>query len=156
MFKPPRCPNPVCPAHHIETLTPSEWGLQRSAEFYRTAGYYWPKCRSVPVPRFKCRICNRGFSRQTFRADYCDNKPHLNAKLFDLLASGVGLRQSGRMLKLSRRCTEEKARKVSRHLGRIVRRCLAKDPELRYQSARDVLIELKALKTETDKRGSGA
>jgi len=34
------------------------------------------------------------------------------------------------------------------HLGRIVRRCLNKDPDDRYQTARDLLIELKELKQE--------
>ena len=111
MFRPPRCPNSTCPAHQIETFP--------DPEFYRHIGFYHPKCRARPVPRFQCKECGRGFSRQTFRQDYCDNKPHLNAKLFDLLCSGIGLRQSGRTLKISRRCTELKARKISRHLGRL-------------------------------------
>jgi serine/threonine protein kinase/Tfp pilus assembly protein PilF len=34
------------------------------------------------------------------------------------------------------------------HLGRIIRRCLNKDPDERYQTARDLLIELKELKQE--------
>jgi non-specific serine/threonine protein kinase len=34
------------------------------------------------------------------------------------------------------------------HLGRIVRRCLNKDPGERYQTARDLLIELRELKQE--------
>jgi len=34
------------------------------------------------------------------------------------------------------------------HLGRIVRRCLNKDPNERYQTARDLFIELKELKQE--------
>ncbi|MCP4036156.1 MAG: hypothetical protein GY733_04410 [bacterium] len=110
MFTPPRCPRPACPAH----ADPPE-------EFFVRTGYYHPKCRSVPVPRFKCKVCRGGFSRQTFRMDYCDNKPHHNAPLFRLLASGLGLRQSARLLALSRRVTELKARKISRHLGRVNR-----------------------------------
>ena len=88
VFCPPRCPNPDCPAHRVEKLG--------RTDFYDRKGYYHPKCRARPVPRFKCKVCNRGFSRQTFRQDYCDNKPHLNARLFDLLASGLGLRQASR------------------------------------------------------------
>ena len=38
-----------------------------------------------------------------------------------LLASGMGLRQSARLLCLSRRVTELKARKISRHLGHVNR-----------------------------------
>ncbi len=37
---------------------------------------------------------------------------------------------------------------VPRHLGRIIARCLAKDPERRYQSALDVRNELEALRDE--------
>jgi hypothetical protein len=71
------------------------------------------------VPRFRCKACSRTFSRQTFRADFRDHRPDLNQRLFELLASGVGLRQSARMLKLSFRCTELKYRKIARHLRRV-------------------------------------
>ncbi len=36
------------------------------------------------------------------------------------------------------------------HLGRIIRRCLAKDPNRRFQSAADLRIELQELKSEID------
>jgi transposase-like protein len=120
VFEPPRCPFPTCPAH----IDPNAV----VGGFYNLNGSYQPKCRSQPVPRFKCRVCKRGFSRQTFRMDYCDNKPFLNALLFKLLASGMGLRQSGRILPLSRRCTELKARKISRHLGRLNRNLIDQFP----------------------------
>jgi hypothetical protein len=68
------------------------------------------------VPRFVCKTCRKGFSRQTFRADYRDHRPHLNAQVFLLLASGLGLRQTARLVELTRRCTELKFRKVARHL----------------------------------------
>ena len=108
MFQPPRCPNRACPQHHHPT-----------PRFYVRRGSYRPRCRSRPVPRFRCRICKRGFSRQTFRADYRDHRPSLNAPLFLLLASGMGLRQAARNLALSPRCTELKARKLARHLRRL-------------------------------------
>ncbi|TNF76042.1 MAG: tetratricopeptide repeat protein [Acidobacteria bacterium] len=38
------------------------------------------------------------------------------------------------------------------HLGRVVSRCLEKDPELRFQTVKDVRNELQALKRETDSR----
>ena len=37
---------------------------------------------------------------------------------------------------------------VPRHLGRIIKHCLEKDPDLRYQSAKDVRNELAGLKDE--------
>ena len=121
MFSPPRCPSPSCSAHSIEG--------RDGTRFYIRDGYYRPKCRSHPVPRFKCRECGRGFSRQTFRQDYRDHKPHLNAKLVELLAHGLGLRQSATILHLSRRCTEMKARKLSRHLEQVNRNLLDQFPE---------------------------
>ena len=108
MFHPPRCPYPRCPRFAIPTRG-----------FFTRHGSYRPRCRPRPVPRFRCRTCHRTFSRQTFRMDYRDHRPDLNPKLFRLLASGVGLRQSARMLKLSRHCTELKARKIGRHLRRL-------------------------------------
>jgi len=113
VFEPPRCPSSVCVAH----LDPTAAGDR----FYVRKGSYQPQCRPWPVPRFRCKLCGKGFSRQTFRADYCDNKPYLNAPLCDLLASGMGLRQSARVLGLARRSLELKARKLSRHLGRLQR-----------------------------------
>ena len=108
MFRPPRCPHRDC-IHH----TAPDPG------FYRTHGQYQPKCRPHPIPRFRCSACRRTFSRQTFRMDYRDHRPDLNARIFQSLASGVGLRQSARNLRLSLRCTELKFRKVARHLRRL-------------------------------------
>ena len=104
MFHPPFCPRPLCINHK-----------DPEPDFCTRFGSYVAQCRPRPVPRFRCRGCKRTFSRQTFRADYWDRKPHLNAPLFKSLASGVGLRQSARNLKLSLRCTELKARKIARH-----------------------------------------
>ena len=39
---------------------------------------------------------------------------------------------------------------IPRHLGRIIRRCLAKDPDRRYQTAIDLRNELEELKAEID------
>ena len=108
MFEPPRCPNPACSAH-----------ASPRAGFFRRKGGYQPKCRAQPVPRFKCKLCNLGFSRQTFRVDYRDHKPHLNAELVSRLASGGGLRQSARELRLSLWGVQKKFRKLATQLCRL-------------------------------------
>lgn len=108
MFQPPRCPHRHCPEHR-----------RPRPGFFRRHGHYRALCRPRPIPRFRCRTCRRTFSRQTFRMDYRDHRPGLNARLFELLASGLGLRQSARVLGLTRRCTELKARKIGRHLRRL-------------------------------------
>ena len=108
MFRPPRCPNAACPRH----------GDPREG-FYTYHGSYAALCRQGRVPRFRCKSCGRTFSRQTFRMDYRDHRPQLNAPLLRLLAGGASLRQSARKLRLSRRCTELKARKIRSHLRRL-------------------------------------
>ncbi len=108
MFQPPRCPNRHCPRHRSPT-----------PGFYIRKGYYHPLCRPHPVPRFRCRTCRRGFSRQTFRYDYRDHRPDLNWPVFLSLATCTGFRQTARNTGLSLRCTELKFRKMARHLRRL-------------------------------------
>ena len=87
--------------------------------FARFHGTYHPKCRAHPVPRFRCRACRRTFSRQTFRMDYRDHKPDRNAWVVTLLCSGIGLRQTARIVGLTAKNTEKKFRKIGRHLRRL-------------------------------------
>lgn len=108
MFVPPFCPHRDCSNHTLP-----------GPRFFRRHGTYLARCRPHPVQRFLCLACRRSFSRQTFRADYRDHRPDLNPTLFLMLASGVGLRHSSRLLGLSWRCTELKFRKLARHLRRL-------------------------------------
>jgi len=108
MFQPPRCPYRGCPQH-----------LDPRPGTFHAHGHYSALCRPHPIPRFRCTACRRTFSRQTFRADYHDHRPDLNARLFLSLATGLGLRQSARNLGLSLRCCELKFRKIARHLRRL-------------------------------------
>jgi len=108
MFQPPRCPNRHCVQH-----------ARPERRFFVRHGSYRARCRPHPIPRFVCRTCKRGFSRQTFRADYFDHRPDLNARLFQSIASGVGLRQTARTLGLSLSSTQLKFRKIARHLRRL-------------------------------------
>jgi hypothetical protein len=78
-------------------------------------GFYRPLCRSHPVPRFRCRLCGRGFSRQTFRADRRQKKPFINAACLDLMVACVGLRQAARVLRVARRTVERRFAWLARH-----------------------------------------
>ena len=104
MFQPPYCPWRKCPAH-----------TRPRPDDFEPWGSYRVQCRPHPIPRFRCQQCGRTFSRQTFRADYRDHRPDLNPRLFEYLASGLGIRQSARLLGLSLRCTELKFRKTGFH-----------------------------------------
>lgn len=119
MFEPPRCPRTDCPRH-----------ADPGPAFYTRHGAYRALCRPHPIPRFRCKTCRRTFSRQTFRADCGDHKPHLNARVIQVLCSGVGLRQSARILSLTRRSLEAKSRKISRNASWL-------DKNVKARGARD-------------------
>jgi len=136
VFEPPRCPNPTCAMHRAPEPV-----------FFVRTGSYHPKCRAQPVPRFRCKHCGKGFSRQTFRMDYSDHRPDLNPKLFELLCSGLGLRQASRLLGLSLRCTELKFRKIARHLRSLNRNLV---PEL----GPDASLQLDELETYETRRST--
>lgn len=104
MKSPPYCPNTDCAAH-----------LEPPDHFFERNGFYRTKSNPHAIPRFRCRECRVGFSRQTFRLNYCDNKPWLNARVFELLCCGVGLRQTARRVGMTPRNLELKARKLMRH-----------------------------------------
>ena len=108
MFQPPRCPYEACAMHSAPT-----------PDFYIRRGSYSSSVKSHPIPRFECRECRRRFSRQTFRHDYRDKKPHANVRIVELLCSGVGYRQSARIVGLTRRNLEQKARKIQRTVGAL-------------------------------------
>ncbi|HXU11781.1 MAG TPA: hypothetical protein VN898_07425, partial [Candidatus Binatia bacterium] len=104
MFVPPRCPYPVC-------STP----LDPAAPFFHRDGLYHPRCRAHPVQRFRCRICRRRFSRQSFRADRNQKKPHLNAAFLRLMLACVAQRQAARVLGVARRTVERRFLWLARH-----------------------------------------
>jgi transposase-like protein len=104
MFLPPHCPYPSC-----HSFVSPERG------FFARAGRYQPGCRPQPVPRFRCRSCGRRFSRQSFRADWRQKKPYLNATLLHLMVSCVGQRQAARALRVTRRTVERRVRWLAAH-----------------------------------------
>ena len=103
MFQPPRCPNPDCRQHHAP-----------KARFWVRYGTYQPRCRRRPIQRFRCRDCNKTFSRQTFRHDYRDRKHACNVPLFKMLISGSGLRQAALMVGLGVHSVQRKFHKLAR------------------------------------------
>jgi serine/threonine protein kinase len=62
----------------------------------------------------------------------------------------TGMSTIGSILKDEPTPVTELNRSLPRHVGRIVRRCLAKDPDRRYQTALDLRNELEVLKAEID------
>jgi len=62
----------------------------------------------------------------------------------------TGMSTIGAILKDQPALVTERNPSLPRHLGRIVRRCLAKDPDRRYQTALDLRNELEELRAEID------
>lgn len=116
-FWPPRCPNRRCKQH---------WNPV--PRFCHRHGSYRPQCRQEAVPRFRCKGCRHTFSRQTFRIDYRDRKPWLNAVLLRHLISSGGLRQGGRVLGLDAHAVQKKFRKLARHVRLLNRNLLQRLP----------------------------
>ena len=102
-FQPPRCPYATCSQH-----------TSPQPQFWTRHGSYKPDCRRRPVPRFRCRVCRHTFSRQTFRHDFRDKRPHVNKALFWSLVSSSGLRQAARELGLGVGAVQRKFRKIAR------------------------------------------
>jgi transposase-like protein len=117
-FTPPRCPNRACIRHRDPV-----------PGFCQRRGAYRPKCRSDAIPRFRCKTCRKGFSYQTFRGDYRDHRPECNRRLFWMLISGAGLRQSGRELDLDVHAVQRKFRKMGRLMRRLNRNLLLQLPD---------------------------
>jgi transposase-like protein len=104
MFIPPKCPKVDCPNH-----------VPPFPDFFKRHGRYRPKCRSHPVERFRCKECEGTFSRQTFRADYRQRKPHINTAFFHLMVNCVGQRQAATVLGVARRTVERRFVWLGRH-----------------------------------------
>lgn len=85
-FVPTRCPRSTCPTH-------TEGGFD-----YLCVGTFDRKVDQRVVQRFKCMVCGKGFSSQSFRVDYRLKKPWLPLGLFQGLVSKASLRQTARNL----------------------------------------------------------
>jgi hypothetical protein len=114
VFTPPCCPYVDCAAH-----------LDQAAFLFKRDGRYQPFCRAHPVQRFRCLICRRRFSRQSFRADERQKKPYLNAACLRLFVACVALRQAARVLGVSRRTIERRFLWLAAHARRFQENRLA-------------------------------
>ena len=85
-FRPQRCPRASCPSR-----TQVPFACQRKGRFTRQVD-------ARTVQRYKCLVCRKGFSSQTFRLDYRLHKPWLPLAIFQALVSKSSIRQTGRNL----------------------------------------------------------
>ena len=84
-FLPDRCPRSECPSRSTEPFA-----FHRKGTFRRV-------CDQRVIQRFRCLVCKRGFSTQTFRVDYRLKRPELLLRFFQDRVSKVTHRQSVRL-----------------------------------------------------------
>ena len=110
-FRPPHCPWPACPDHHLD----------RSRQ-YRSVrnGFYKRKCDRRRIQRFLCRRCDRGFSQQTFSVTYYMKRPELLIEAATWMTSGTPLRRIARGVHHVRAvppCSPSSIVRISRRIG---------------------------------------
>lgn len=100
---PERCPNARCARH----ADPSSGSCIRY-------GFFAAARHAARQQRFLCKACGRTFSLQTFRHDYREQRPELNVRIMEMVISGTGFRQIGRILGLSLNGVRHKHVKIAR------------------------------------------
>jgi len=115
MTRPPFCPNVACECH-IDPETP-ESALLRRRQWFKRNGTYPTKVRGSVI-RFKCLVCGRGFSEQTFSLDYFVKRTIDYRKVSALVRSCVGVRACSRALGCS--CDS-----MTNRVSRLARQCIS-------------------------------
>jgi transposase-like protein len=97
LFHPPFCPISGCPSEFEEV--PFR---------YHRHGRYRRACDGAWVQRFRCSVCERSFSTQTFKSNYRYHIPFLHHLLTKLLCSKITRRQAARVLSVNRKTVERR------------------------------------------------
>ena len=105
-FKPPHCPSPRCPQHR---LPPGE-----KMRFY-VDGSFPRKCDRRWIPRYRCRVCGKGMSQQTFSVTYYLKRPELLPHVAAGLNAGSAHRQLARSLGCDPSTVTRQAERIARH-----------------------------------------
>ena len=103
-FRPPFCPREDCPDYRVP----------RRGYRAKRDGYYRRKCDPQRrIPRFVCRTCGGGFSRQAFATTYYMKRPELLIPVAGMLVACAGHRQIARHLD----CAPSTVTQISVRLG---------------------------------------
>ena len=61
-------------------------------------GYFYKRSTKTYIPRYHCHNCKRSFSTRTTSPTYKQKRSDLNSQIFNLVCSGVALREIARLL----------------------------------------------------------
>ena len=115
MHRPPFCPHEGCPCH-IDPDSP-ESRVLADLDWFKRNGSYPTKVRG-PIERFKCLVCGRGFSTQTFSLDYYTKRIIDYESVCRELCSSSSVRCISRSLGCS--CDS-----VTNRISRYARQCIS-------------------------------
>ena len=117
-FHPPFCPHPDCPAHrHVPP------------RFHRHGSFLRPSDRRR-IPRFRCALCRRTCSRQTFSFSYYLKRRDLPLEVAPALQAGSAHRQIARSRACAKTTVTRLANRLSDHARLLHRKALASLPPL--------------------------
>ena len=104
-FRPPHCPWRDCPAHLD----------RRRFRWIRAGSYRRPSEPRRRHPRFRCKCCDRTFSRRTFSCEYYLKRPELLRPVAAGLVAGSAHRQIARSLGCAPSTVTRLAARIGRH-----------------------------------------
>ena len=105
MKRPPFCPRPTCPFH---TAAPP------SKAWYHAAGWYDTRAFGE-VERFRCKLCGKYFSTQTFSIDYYSKRTICYSRLYKHLITTSSIRDIARDFSVSVDVVLNKLSRLSRN-----------------------------------------
>jgi transposase-like protein len=108
MFHPPFCPYTRCKGHHTPPAT----------RWYVRFGTYTTDLKGT-IQRYKCRLCGRGFSEQTFNIDYYAKRGLHYQNLIRLMASCCSIRAAGRYFGCDRKTVSNKIMRFARQSAAV-------------------------------------
>lgn len=91
----PSCPKNTCPYFESKVSVIKD-------------GYFYRKCESRRIARFRCKECGKSFSHATGTLEFGQKKRKVNTRLRDLLSSSVSMRRAAFLLRISRTTVDRK------------------------------------------------
>ena len=77
-------------------------------DFIIKNGRFKRKSDSRYVQKFKCTYCGKQFSKATFTLEKYQKKRRVNSRVFELLASGVSMRRTAKLVRVDKKTIQRK------------------------------------------------
>ena len=123
------CPRKECPYHDPEAARKAEWFTDHGEFFTFARG---------EIKRFRCVLCGKTCSTQTFSIDYWTHGEFDYTELLRALDTGAGLRHTGRYTQVSYRLVQNRVRRMARNCLAVMDAALS-EAKLRESLALDGL-----------------